>query len=426
MISALYASIKPRFALTLVGYRRVTWTVADQAVVSAANFLTGLLVARYAGIGAFGTFSICWLAVLFVQSLQMATVVQPMMCIGPKQERGEEEGYYASAFALQLAFSAIASLGIYLVFLGGNALGLIEQIGSIVVPLVVVLFCSQIYEFLRRHAFSNSQPALAFAMDSLRYGAQVAGLWAFFSFGGYRAVGGIFLIIAASAVLGLVLFRNHIPSPRFRVAELRQTAKRHWQMSKWMTATALMQWTSSSEFFVLVAGVVLGPIAVGALRAAQNLIGVTHIFFQAADNFGPVRAAQIYVREGAAGLSPFIRRLTLTVGGGTFAASVALAVPAQFWLGFLFGEEYVPYAHLVALYAAAHFLMALGLPYRYAFMAQENMRPVFFGYVAVSLFSLIAAYPAIHLFGATGAVVGSVATQIILLVNYFWRYRGVS
>lgn len=423
LTSALFASIKSRFTPTRSGYRRVTWTVADQAVVSAANFLTGLFVARYAGIGAFGTFSMCWLAVLFMQSLQIATVIQPMLCIGPKQEGGEGEGYYASAFVLQLAFSVLAGLGIYLVLLGGNALGLIEQIGGIVGPLVVVVFCTQMYEFLRRHAFSNSRPVSAFAMDSLRYGVQTAGLWALFFFGGYRAVGDILLIIAASAVLGLVLFRSHLPSPRFDTAELRRTAKRHWQMSKWMMASVFLRWNSSGNFFILVAGGVLGPIAVGALRAAQNLIGVTHIFFQAADNFAPVRAAQIYVREGTAGLSPFIRRLTLIGGAVTLAASLALAVPAQFWLGFLFGEEYVPYAHLVALYAAAQFLAALGAPYRYAFLAQENTRHAFFGNVAASLFALLAAYPAIYFFGVTGAVSGAIATQIILLANFVWRYR---
>ncbi|MDN5869438.1 MAG: hypothetical protein L0H73_01760 [Nitrococcus sp.] len=424
VISAFVDSIKPRFAPSLLGHRQIiTWTVADQAVVSAANLLTGLFVARYAGISAFGTFSMYWLAVLFVQSLQIAMILRPMLSIGPKFECGEEEGYYAAVFVLQLAFSAIVGLGSYVLLLGGNALGLIDQIEGNVGPLIAVLFCTQVYEFMRRHAFSNSRAVSAFAMDSFRYGVQIAGLLVLFAFDGYRTIGDILMLMAASAVLGLAVFRHQLPSPSFHLGELRRTAKRHWQMSKWMTASALLRWSGSSNFYILVAGGVLGPIAAGALRAAQTLANVTNIFFSAADNFGPVWASKIYVREGRAGLRPFMRRFMLIGGGVTLAASLAVALPAQFWLGLLFGEEFAPYAHLVGLYAVAGFLLALTFPYAYVFLAQENARPNFFGNVAASLVSLVIAYPAIYLFGAVGAVCCAIAAQLTRLAVFVWYHR---
>lgn len=66
-------------------YSHLNWALADQATVSGANFITGILLARYLGLEEFGRFTLAWMVVLFVNSLQNAVVVAPMMNIGPQQ-----------------------------------------------------------------------------------------------------------------------------------------------------------------------------------------------------------------------------------------------------------------------------------------------------------------------------------------------------
>ncbi len=77
-------------AVRLLGrYSHINWALADQAMVSGVNFLTGILLARYLGIEAFGQFMLAWMLVLLVNTLQYALVIAPMMSIGPKQPEAE-------------------------------------------------------------------------------------------------------------------------------------------------------------------------------------------------------------------------------------------------------------------------------------------------------------------------------------------------
>ena len=92
-----------RAARLLVRYSHINWALADQTMVSGVNFLTGILLARYLGLEEFGRFTLAWMAVLFVNSLQSGLIVQPMMSIGPKQAEDETSAYYGAVVAQQLA-----------------------------------------------------------------------------------------------------------------------------------------------------------------------------------------------------------------------------------------------------------------------------------------------------------------------------------
>src|SRR3954469_24362439 len=88
------------------------WALADQALISGMNFGTSVLLARTLGLEQFGVFSLGWLAVLFVNSLQMSLVISPMISIGPKLEDEEAPRYYAAVGVQQLSIAALCATGI--------------------------------------------------------------------------------------------------------------------------------------------------------------------------------------------------------------------------------------------------------------------------------------------------------------------------
>ena len=92
-------------ARLLARYSDINWALADQAVISGVNFLTGILLARYLGLEGFGQFTLAWMAVLFVNALQHATIIAPMMSIGPKQPAADLPAYYGAVIVQQVAFS---------------------------------------------------------------------------------------------------------------------------------------------------------------------------------------------------------------------------------------------------------------------------------------------------------------------------------
>ncbi len=66
---------------------RISWAILDQGMVSAVNFLTGILLARHLGVEEFGRFTLVWMLVLFMSSFQLALIVSPMLSIGPKRRQ---------------------------------------------------------------------------------------------------------------------------------------------------------------------------------------------------------------------------------------------------------------------------------------------------------------------------------------------------
>ena len=83
----------------LTRHGRVNWALADQSLVSGANFFPTIVLARYLGIEEFGRFTLVWMAVLFANSLQHAMVNMPMMSIGPKQAAADAPRYYGAVLA---------------------------------------------------------------------------------------------------------------------------------------------------------------------------------------------------------------------------------------------------------------------------------------------------------------------------------------
>jgi hypothetical protein len=83
-------------------------SLADQALVSACNFATTIVLAHALGLEAFGLFSTAWIVVLLTVSLQLGLVVCPMISIGPGLPGEAGHSYYAIVLVHEAAFLALA------------------------------------------------------------------------------------------------------------------------------------------------------------------------------------------------------------------------------------------------------------------------------------------------------------------------------
>src|ERR1035437_7518826 len=100
---------------------REIWALTDQAVVSATNFLTNVMLARFMGLREFGVFALAWMSVLFVNSLQNALIIAPMMSTGPKQEERDRPSYFGAVVFQELVLAAFCFVLVYSVLkVSGN------------------------------------------------------------------------------------------------------------------------------------------------------------------------------------------------------------------------------------------------------------------------------------------------------------------
>ncbi len=399
-------------------YRHVNWALADQGMVSSVNFLTGIMLARYLGLGEFGRFTLAWMAVVFVTGLQGALIVSPMMSIGPKQTPGDEPAYYGAVAVQQVVFG----IAVFAFVWGGAtaAAALFPQwrIGGLALPLASAALAIQCQDFLRRQFFTRGRGAVAFFSDAARYPGQLALLFWLFTTRPMDIATTLW-VIAMLAALATLATLPALDRMVWRSRTFRVVAVRHWQSSKWLLGKVLMQ-LASSQLFIVVAGAMLGAGAVGALRATRNLMGVVNIMFLGLGNVMPIRAARHFQSGGPRALKAYVLRMTilgeLAIGA---VAAVMFAAP-EFWLSLAFGEEFAGYGNLLRWWAVAYMVFFLHQPVISALRAIERTRAIFLAAALSSAFTVVMAYPLISLFDAAGAVAGIAFIQlagfVVLLV----------
>jgi O-antigen/teichoic acid export membrane protein len=189
----------------------------------------------------------------------------------------------------------------------------------------------------------------------------------------------------------------------------------HWHFSKWLIVSALLQWTSGN-FFLVAAGSILGVFAVGAIKAAQNIIGITHILFQAMENFVPSKAANAFTKDGAPGLLKYLRGISWY--GGLFIAAIAFfaAIFSDFWFKCVYGNEFLNYSYLLKWFSLIYFAGFFVIPLSAGLRAIEITKSLFSSLFFMSMLSILLAYPLVSYLGLNGVMVGMLTVKLGILI----------
>jgi O-antigen/teichoic acid export membrane protein len=398
-------------------YSQINWTFADQAIISGVNFFTGIILVRYLGLEEFGRFTLAWLIILFFNSIQFAAVISPMMSIGPKQEENELPKYYGAVFFQQLFWSGLCLISI-LLFVWGSQFLFEWKIKGLAILLAVVLVSVQSQDFLRRYFFVRQRAVLAFVNDCICYLGRLLLLVVCFQYS-LLDLKAVLLLIASTAALatliGFIKTEQLIISRNF----VNRVFKEHWQFSKWLIVSALMQWTSGN-LFLIAAGELLGVFAVGAIKAAQNIIGVTHILFQAMENFVPSQAAKAFGKDGAKGLLRYLQGISLHWGVLIAGVAFFAAILSDFWFKCFYGSTYLIYSFLLKWFSLIYFVGFFIIPISAGLRAIEKTKSLFMSLFFLSVLSVILAYPLIAYLDLTGVMIGMLTVKVGLLL---YTYR---
>lgn len=413
-----------RTASTLLRrYSHINWALADQAMVSGVNFFTGILLARYLGIEEFGRFTLVWMTVLFVNSIHHATIISPMMSLGPKQPEAEAPTYFGAIIIQQIVFSCVV---FFLLFVGFWLSGVVFpewMTENLALPLAAAAFAFQLQDFLRRYFFTRGRAAEAFANDAIRYLGQIVVLiWLFMYFQEEMDSARVLWVIAITAALATASGAFFVERIEVNAATLSTIVSRHWHFSKWLTASALMQWTTGN-LFIIMAGALLGSVAVGALKAAQNIIGITHILFMGLENIVPASASRKLHVEGKKALRDYLKRVALFGSGATATIAVIAAAAPELWLRLAFGLEYQGYGYLLQCYAAIYVLISFGLPLVFGLRAVEHSRAIFWSFLWATLFSVIVVFPMTKYLGLAGVMSGFAAAILVKTLGLWFSLK---
>jgi O-antigen/teichoic acid export membrane protein len=390
---------------------RESWALGDQAVVSGTNFLTNVMLARFMGLTEFGVFALAWMSVLFVNSLQTALIVAPMMSVGPKQEEKDRPCYFGAVVFQEFVLVFFCLILVFAALKVSSGFFPHAHLRQLALPLAVSAFAYQMQDFGRRYFFATRQGRRALADDALSYLPQLPLLFLLHRAGNLTSATALW-VMAGTSIQGLLPVWFWMEPLNFKWEMIKAISRRHWKFSRWLGAASLLQWTSGN-LFVIAAPIYYGAAAAGVLRASQNLMGATHIWFQGLENVVPVETARRLRQGGTHAMLTYTRSILLKWGGLTLLFAIVMASAPGFWLRLVYGPQMAQYGYILRLYALLYVISFVGGPLRAGLQALEFTVPIFWSYLAMTAFAFAFAVPLAKWLGLNGTMLGLLGSQIL-------------
>jgi len=390
---------------------RAATTLADQCVASASNFAVGIVVARISGPAGLGAFALAYAAWILLTLLHRSLITDPMVIMGDLRGDQKDE-FIRRGFAADVTFSAaatciVAAVGTALLVVGQHAYG--EGLLS-VTPWILVLL---LQDYWRQIGFMQGTPKKSLMNDLLFNAVQALAFAAVFVVGLHS----VFAVVSAwglgAAVAALYGLRQF--SVRASLRGGKQYLWSRWQTSRWLAGERTASW-GGSQLYLILAGALLGPAALGGLKAAQGLMaGPTNVFISAGGSFGLPEASRQLAERGRTGLVRVSRYVTAAGVLATGTVGIVVFIAAPVLIKLLYGPAFVTYAPAARIYAVSIVLSAFGLGAGLTLLTTRRVRALFMVQLEVVAISVAAVSVLATLYGVTGAAAAGLFTTAVTL-----------
>ena len=226
----------------------------------------------------------------------------------------------------------------------------------------------------------------------------------------------ISLSFFTSYIIGLILTKRK----KIKLNYARKIFKRNWSFSQWLVYSSLLQW-GTGNLFIIMAGTLLGPWAVGVIRIMQNTMGLFNVLFIFLENVLPINFANIFKKYGFIKMYEYYK-LKLIQGILIMIALISIIFfISDEIVGLLYGNEYLQYSYLLIGYFVIYMFLYLNILQRILIRTVEKTKIILFSYVISSIFSIFFSTYFINKYGINGVIYGTIITQILILIIIYFE-----
>jgi O-antigen/teichoic acid export membrane protein len=404
------------------------WAVADQCVVSIANFLTIYLFARHLDAAVFGAFVLAYTGLVLLTNLQSALLTQPHNVLAAGLPHPEFRRFTGELLLAQLV--TCGAVGATLAALGAVIHGHAPATGSVVLALALAAIPWLGREFVRRVLYTRGESRGAALNDGVSYGVQFIGALALVRLWGDRASAEAALLVMGGGALAGVLaglwpMRRHVRLPgRSGLASLARTWREVWCFGRWLTAQNALAWMGGQGHSWVVA-LVLGAEQVGIYRAATHLVNVMNPLLQTAYSYLPSRGSLAYTGGGRDALARWVRTVwwALLLAPLPFCV-VLIGFPGEV-LALAYGGKYAgtELALILALATLAQCIVFAKFPFDIGLLALHATKSIFYVYLLPVVLLLTSGAALIYFLGILGVPLSNLLINSVLLVATWRAYR---
>jgi O-antigen/teichoic acid export membrane protein len=306
--------------------RQGALSLVDQGVVSATNFLTGVIIARTCSKEELGLYMLGFSLILLVSDLQTSLIATPYMVYAPRLKSDAHALYTGSTLIHQLALCLLT-----MVALTGGEMAIWHGVGPrglgpVLRALVAVAALIMLREYARRVCFACLKLKRVLLFDTCIAVCQIGGLLLLGHFGLLSASRAYWLMGFACGIAVLSWLWSQRSFYRLRISESLADLKKNWIFGKWVFASGLV-WAISMNLYPWLLAGFHGTASAGIWAACLGAVALANPAVLGVQNFLGPKIAHVYAGEGGRSLRRFVLR-----------ASVASALPMLFFaLAMMFG-----------------------------------------------------------------------------------------
>lgn len=397
--------------------------LAGQGLQSAASFLTGILIARFASVSALGDYAL-GMTVMFLTASMAETLVATPFTYHVLRRRAL--ACQAMTFGAGLALTLLLCLGSGALF-GGLAL-FVPSFAPLFPALPAAIAMGLTRELIRRRHYAHGEPMRALVSDIIAIGLQFAIVVGMIHFDRFDAAG----VFAASATacliasaVGLADMRGQV---RLRVSLLGAYARRFLGYGHWLALGGAAQILAAQSFSWFLAFAV-DTRATGAFSACLALSSLPNPFLVGLTNYARPAIIRAYAQDGWAALL----RQTLWLGLAfvvpvVLFAAVLIAAGGTL-LALVYGPDLAWAAGALSWTVLALIALAVGAPLQLLMLAIHRPQSILWLHVGELVATYAIGLPLVLALGLYGAAIGylvsAVAGAAVLcaFVAQEWRRR---
>ncbi len=377
-------------------------SLVEQAMLSGANFLSLLLLARSLDANTFGTFSFAWLILLFVVNLQRSAVVVPFVIHTADSTVLHQEGHAWRLLNHWTAALAAAALGIVALLLP-----LFDAPMWMVTAFLIAAGCvfpSFEYEFRRRWLIQNNRLGPVVGAAGLYFTLYLLGVGVAAATHSLLAAALGFACANLGAGLLCMFLTPRQKKPADPIAFL-PFLRRFRHFIGWSVASNLA-YNGYSHMPPLILGVIAGPAPVALFQAMRNFTQPLSTAATAVDNFDKPRAARALAVQGIDGLRRALAHTTAALVILTLPYLLLLVVAGDPLVHLVYGPRYGDPSHTLRWFAAVHLTVLMVYPVETALFLLRRPDLLFLGRIGSAVVGIGLCLLLVPTWGLGGAMAG--------------------
>ncbi len=374
--------------------------LAEQAMISGANFVAFLLFARFLPQATWGEFGFAYALAVFAQGFQRAWVTIPMISFSAAAGRWAQEQATWSRLNSMLALIVVGLFG-----LGAGAAVLfgVAWVGRATAMAAVMAAPMLLYEYGRRAVVLETRMGLLAAMGLI----YALALTAIAAVGLRRELHGwlpaVAVTIAASSAYLIFLWRTRrrTAGDPARLSFLRQPS--FIEFVRWASLSHLG--FSGYNFGVqTLLGALAGPSALGIFHACRAFLQPVSVAIGAMDTVDKPRAAAALGSGGASAMRQALFRSLRAIAVIALPYVALVACFAEPLLAWVYKDRYAGQSSSVLAWCVVALGMIVAQPVESGLYVARMTRQMFFGRAFAAAISLLVAWLSISAWGVPGAV----------------------